>query len=166
MPKPRQLLNGFTAREVAAISGLSLHMVNYLAREAYLTPAYPGKGTRGTVRYYSYRDLVVAKLVQHLREAGIELKRLKEAISELSRSHWHTKDKKGALGFVATDGHKLFFPDSDGALTELTSDGQRAFAFVLDLQMAEKDVKSHLKGRRLLLFSLENKPLRPEARSA
>lgn len=67
MPKPRKLLNGFTAGEVAAISGLSLHMVNYLAREAYLSPAYAGEAARGKVRYYSYRDLVVARIVQHLR---------------------------------------------------------------------------------------------------
>jgi len=70
MPSPRKLLNAFPPREVSQITGLSLPMLDYLSRMGYLRPSYgSGPGVRGKVRYYSYRDLVIARIVQRLREA-------------------------------------------------------------------------------------------------
>src|SRR5215472_17194819 len=84
MPQPRTVLNGFTAREVERITGLSVPMVDYLSREGYLRPTYGLERVRGRVRFYSYRDLMVARIVQRLRERGIELRRLKQSIQRLS----------------------------------------------------------------------------------
>ena len=83
MPKPREVLNAFTAYEVWKITGLSIHMIDYLARDNYLNPTYAKGRVRGKVRYYSYRDLVVARIIQKLRESGIELRRLKKSIQLL-----------------------------------------------------------------------------------
>src|SRR5262245_19045004 len=92
MPVARRTLNGFTAQEVQRITGLSVHMINYLRRADILHPAY-GSGLRipkktkrrGSVRYYSYRDLVAARLVHRLRENGVELHKLKAAIQQVCR---------------------------------------------------------------------------------
>src|SRR5947209_6423673 len=125
MPKPRPVLNAFTAHQVTAITGLSIHMINYLAREGYLRPAYDQGHVRGRTRYYSYRDLVVARIVQRLREVGLELKRLKPAIKVLSSNEtWLAAGKERAISLLATDGKTLFYPDEKGALVELTRGGQ------------------------------------------
>ncbi len=89
MPKPRIALNGFTAAEVNAVSGLSRPMIEYLNRHGYLRPAYaPEDNPRGRVRYYSYRDLVVARLIQLLREGGIQLTRMRAATQQLSEDRF------------------------------------------------------------------------------
>lgn len=160
MPTPRKVLNGFTAREVAAVSGLSLHMVNYLARENYLTASYATVGRRGVVRYYSYRDLVVARLLHNLAQAGIEIRRIKPAILLLRESElWDKADQRSSLSFVATDGKDLFFPNANGTLTDLTNKGQLAFAFVLDVREATRSVKGEISPAKRKRFNLGRHPL-------
>jgi DNA-binding transcriptional MerR regulator len=161
MPKPKPVLNAFTAQQVKVITGLSVHMVNYLAREGYLTPAYDQGHIRGKTRYYSYRDLVVARIVQRLREIGLELKRLKPAIKLLSSSEtWLSAGKERAISLLATDGKTLFYPDERGALIELTRGGQRSFAFVLDVAKAQAEVKRRLTRKQLDRFEIRNRPLK------
>jgi len=165
MPKPKRVLNAFTAQQVNKITGLSVHMINYLAREGYLLPAYDQGRIRGRIRYYSYRDLVVARIVQHLREAGIELKRLKRGIQLLSsEGTWFKAGSDRKISLLATDGKKLFYPDEKGSLVELTREGQRSFAFVLDIAQAQSDIKRHLSRRQIELFELRNQPLQIDER--
>jgi DNA-binding transcriptional MerR regulator len=163
MPKPKRVVNAFTAQQVYQITGLSVHMINYLAREAYLTPTYGQDHVRGRVRYYSYRDLVVARIVQRLREVGIELKRLKRGIQLLSSdATWLKAGRIRSVSLLGTDGKKLFFPDANGALIELTREGQRSFAFVLDVARAQSEVKRQLSEKQVELFELRNRPLQIE----
>jgi DNA-binding transcriptional MerR regulator len=167
MPKPKRVANAFTAQQVRQITGLSVHMINYLAREEYLVPTYAQGSVRGKVRYYSYRDLVVARIVQRLREVGIELKRLKHGIQMLSSdTTWLRAGRARSVSLLGTDGKKLFFPDENGSLIELTREGQRSFAFVLDVARAQSDVKRSLSQRQLELFELRNRPLQIETHSS
>jgi DNA-binding transcriptional MerR regulator len=166
MPKPKRVLNAFTAQQVKKITGISVHMINYLAREGYLLPTYEQGHVRGKVRYYSYRDLVVARIVQRLREVGIELKRLKRGIRALSSDEtWLKAGKERSISLLGTDGKTLFYPDEKGSLIELTREGQRSFAFVLDVARAQSDVKRHLSQRQNELFELRNRPLRFDKRT-
>jgi DNA-binding transcriptional MerR regulator len=163
MPKPKRVLNAFTAQQVQQVAGLSVHMINYLAREGYLVPTYAQDSVRGKIRYYSYRDLVVARIVQRLREVGIELKRLKRGIQMLSSdATWLKAGRVRSIALLGTDGKKLFFPDENGSLVELTRDGQRSFAFVLDVTRAQSDVKRQLSSKQIDLFELRNLPLQVE----
>jgi DNA-binding transcriptional MerR regulator len=165
MPKPKRVLNAFTAHQVKKITGLSVHMINYLAREGYLVPTYAQAHVRGRVRYYSYRDLVVARIVQRLRDVGIELKRLKRGIQSLSSDEtWFKAGRARSISMLATDGKRLFYPDEKGSLMELTGEGQRSFAFVLDVARAQSDVKRHLSQRQIELFELRNLPLQIDER--
>jgi DNA-binding transcriptional MerR regulator len=167
MPKPKRVLNGFTAQQVRQVTGLSVHMINYLAREGYLVPTYAEHQVRGKVRYYSYRDLVVARIVQRLRDVGIELKRLKRGIQLLSSdSTWLKAGRVRSVSLLGTDGKRLFFPDENGSLIELTREGQRSFAFVLDVARAQSEVKRHLSQRQIELFELRNQPLQIDERAS
>jgi DNA-binding transcriptional MerR regulator len=143
-------------------------MINYLAREGYLVPTYAEHQVRGKVRYYSYRDLVVARIVQRLRDVGIELKRLKRGIQLLSSdSTWLKAGRVRSVSLLGTDGKRLFFPDENGSLMsliELTREGQRSFAFVLDVARAQSEVKRH--QRQIELFELRNQPLQIDERAS
>ena len=129
--RARQVLNGFSAKEVSSLTGLSLHTINYFAREGYLRPTYTHGGIRGKVRYYSYRDLVVARIIQKLTATGLELKRLKRAIKLLSQDD--TWKNAGSFHLLATDGRHIFYHLKNGSLLELRPNLQQSFAFVLDV---------------------------------
>lgn len=162
MPVPRKVLNAFPAREVSRITGLSLPMIDYLLREDLLRPSYGEEaGRRGKVRYYSYRDLVIARLIQRLREGGVQLGRLKAAVQTLCRDGpWVAKgDPMSRLNWLITDGSEVFLRNDDGFLDALTGSGQRAFAFVVNLSQLEAEVRERIPAAQRAHFDIENRSL-------
>lgn len=162
----KKVLNGFSAAEMASISKLSLHTINYLAREGYLRPTYAKGAVRGRVRYYSYRDLVVARIIKKLTATGLELKRLKRAIKLLSDDvTWQNTE---GLHLLATDGHQVFYRLKNGSLLDLKPKLQQSFAFVLDVTKTQAETKRLITDpKRRRRFALENHPLifeKPNAR--
>ena len=140
---------------------MSYHMLNYLSREGYLVPHYGKTGQRGRTRYYSYRDLVIARLVQRLLDCGLEIKRLKKDLKKLSRHpHWSEGRSSKELGLLATDGRRLFFVEGDNKVLDLTGNGQMAFAFVLDVVAARNDVEASLTLDQKRDFDLINRPIK------
>src|SRR5262249_45817358 len=142
--------------------GLTLPMINYLRREEMLVPSHcKGEGKRGKVRYYSYRDLVVGRLIQSLRDAGVELVTIKKAVECLRQDHiWsRSKDVPEVLRFVHTDGKDVFLLRKDGSLEHLRADRQRAFAFVVHLENLVTQVKAAMPQRKRIHFSLRNERL-------
>jgi len=162
MPRARKVLNAFTAREVHEITGLSRYMVDYLARDGYLEPHYADGRVRGRVRYYSYRDLIIVRIIQKLLKTGLELKRLKQALQLLRKdAAWVSRDAR-SMELLATDGSQIYFPHRNGSLVELTPARQQTFAFVLDIAKTQDDVRSRMGARKRDLYSLENRDLQFE----
>lgn len=159
--------NAFSAQEVARITGISLPMLDYLSRTEYLRPHYVTPGVRGKVRYYSYRDLVVARTIQRLRESGVELARIKIAIQELARDEtWlPQKVKNGSvpLRWLVTDGKRVLLYNDDGFFDELQPNGQRAFAFVISLTNMQAEVRRLVPRAKRSQYSMVNFPMGEEA---
>jgi DNA-binding transcriptional MerR regulator len=162
MPVPRRVLNGFTAADAHKITGLSRPMLDYLNREGLLRPSYTkSEGRRGYIRYYSYRDLAVARMVQRLRETGVELRKLKAAINRLSSpSTWaRTADPAKRLAWLVSDGKEVMLKSEDGFLDTFRADGQRVFTFVVNLDQLESEIKELVPLDRLAKFSMQQRPL-------
>lgn len=162
MPTPRKVLNAFPALEVSRITGLSVAMIDYLSRSNLLRPSYGDKsGGRGKVRYYSYRDVVIARLIQRLREGGVKLGPLKIAVHTLCRdAPWaHSVDPATRLNWLITDGREVFLKSNDGFLEVLTGSGQRAFAFVVNLGQLESEVRALVPATQRTHFDIQNRSL-------
>lgn len=151
----------FSPAQAAEIVGLSVHMLNYRARHGYLVPHYGGSGERGHVRYYSFRDLVVARLVKPLLDTGLEIGRLKCGIAKLCSEPRWTGSTGSTIRMLATNGEKLFFVNPNGSLRDLTHDGQLAFAFLLDVGSAQRDVQQCLPEDQLAHFTMRNGKSKP-----
>lgn len=162
MPVARNVLNAFTASEVSRITGLSEPMIDYLLRERMLSPSYgTGRGTRGKVRYYSYRDLIIARLIQTLRESGVQLGKLKRAVQALrADASWAGReDPTTRLIWLISDGREVFLRNQDGFLDAVTGGGQRAFAFVVNLPQLEAEVRDAVPLAKRGHFDLLNRSL-------
>jgi DNA-binding transcriptional MerR regulator len=176
MPRETRYLNAFSKSEVHKITGLSLHMIDYLERNGYLRATYrdprsaEGGERQGRVRYYSYRDLVVARIIQRLRETGVRLNRIKSAMQYLrSDEAWgFAKRQDSAIGpvkWLVSDGRQPKLKAEDGFLDELKVGGQRSFAFIVGIEGTQAELMKHpaLEGRRQE-FTMENRPLIPDKR--
>ena len=159
MNTAKKVLNAFSAAELAAITGLTLHTINYLAREGYLRPTYRRGKVRGKVRYYSYRDLLVARIIQKLTATGLELKRLRQAIKLLNEDKTWMGQEEGRFDLLTTDGHRIYHHLKNGSLLELTPRLQQSFAFVLDVTKTQRELKSLIGGNKRRRFDLANHPL-------
>jgi DNA-binding transcriptional MerR regulator len=159
MPKTKKVLNAFLASEVSKYTGLSGPMIDYLSHEGFLKPAYGNpEGTRGKVRYYSYRDLVIARVIQRLRDTGVELYRLKAAVQELNKHpRWVQlpDDPAKQIRWLVSDGRKVFIRNQDGFLDEVEKK-QRAFAFIVNLDGVAAEVKRKVPKKRRDNWSIDN----------
>ena len=168
MPRARTLVNAFTPKDVQNITGITSHMLNYLCRHGYLRPAYAtGKRARGKVRYFSYRDLVITSVVQNLRNTGVRLGRLKDAIQYLRHDYawFRTQNRRlKPIQWLVSDGKKVLLQHEDGFLDELRPGGQRAFAFVVSLGGVQSTVRALIEPKRRRHFSIENRPLKFESK--
>ena len=162
MPRTKKVLNAFLASEVSRYTGLSMPMIDYLSREGFLKPAYGNpEGRRGKVRYYSYRDLVIARVIQRLRETGVELYRLKAAMRELyEHQRWRElpADEGLQVRWLLSDGKRVYIRSHDGFLDDIEKK-QRAFAFVVNLDGVTAEVKRKVPKTKREHWSIENKGL-------
>jgi len=187
-PRARKVKNAFTVTELSEITGLQPAMLNFLIRHEYLKPTYREDHDfpvtekllpRGNSRYFSYRDLMIAKTIQRLLEAGVQLVRVKEALDELrSDKHWLVTTKltplERVIHWLVTDGKKVYLRDHDGFLDLLGKGHQRAFSFVVEMTSVRAEVCHGIKNsedkecrKKIAHFKLLNEePLfeRPQSR--
>ena len=75
--------DGFRAPEACRVVGISYRQLDYWARTGLLEPSLQGAGGSGTLRLYSFTDLVELRVVKRLRDTGIGLAKIRKAIEWL-----------------------------------------------------------------------------------
>lgn len=159
----QNIKNAFTLKEVSDITGLKPAMLNFLIRNEYLRPTYredhdftrrEKRRPRGNTRYFSYRDLMIAKTIQRLIDAGVQLVRVKEALVELrTDKHWLVTAKGAsvdrAISWLVTDGKKVYLRDQEGFLDLLAKGHQKAFSFVVELTSVRSEICNGIRSSRI-----------------
>jgi DNA-binding transcriptional MerR regulator len=143
MGKAEKLKDWFTIREAASLSGLTVTMIDYLAREDLLDPAGPKKRQRGRDRRYSFSDVVMLRAFQRMLQAKLSVKRLKSALAELDRVRRTITPDVLPADLLVTDGRDVYFKRTADVLEEITS-GQLTFAFVVEMNQIRQEVKKQL----------------------
>lgn len=141
MGQTKHLKDWFTIQEAGRLSGLTITMIDYLAREELLRPDMPGKlHGRGRDRRYAFSDVVLLRAIQRMLAAGLSVKRLKSALAVLDREI--TPDVLPA-DLLVTDGKDVYFKRTADVLEQITS-GQFTFAFVVEMNQIRQEVKKQL----------------------
>jgi DNA-binding transcriptional MerR regulator len=137
MTKPHNKNPCIPVSQASALSGLSTDMITYLGRHDILNPTIRG---RGRTRLYAFSDVMFLKVIADLLARGIEVKRLKQSLQRARAECERWIDIRSApRRFLVTDGTELFIRNR-GQLESKTKNGQLAFAFVLDLNIAHQAV--------------------------
>lgn len=136
----------YPAARAAKISGLSLAMVNYLCRMEIVEPSCSCKRSSGAVRHYSFGDLVALRLVAGLSKSGISPLRLKRGMQYLSKYQPEITLTSCPASHIVTDGQFIYLRDKKDRL-ERATDGQYAFAFVIEIDQIRQDVAKRMTAR-------------------
>ena len=134
----------FTAGSAAALSGLSLAMVNYLCRTDVVVPSgNEGIRGRGTRRRYSFGDVVALRLVARLSARGVQPLRVARSLKALRRLHPEITLTSLPATHVVTDGEHLYLRRPGDPL-ERALDGQMTFAFIFELSDLQREIASQI----------------------
>ncbi|HEX6682091.1 MAG TPA: MerR family transcriptional regulator [Candidatus Limnocylindrales bacterium] len=125
--------------------GISYRQLDYWARTALVVPSIRDASGSGTQRLYSFRDLVVLKVVKRLLDAGVSLQNIRRAIETLRA---YGADDLATITLIS-DGTSVYECRSPEEVVDLLQGGQGVFGIAIG--GAFKEVQgslSHLPAER------------------
>ena len=137
----------FSIRDIEKLTGLSPSMTDYLCRTKIIAPSNMGsKGRgRGKVRRFSFGDVVQLRTYAKLLKQGVSVKRLKEAHKTWSLHFKVLEIQTPPSEYLLTDGVRIYFRHPNKVLEELSTEGQLAFSFIIDLKQIHHEIVSEIK---------------------
>ena len=118
-------------------------MLNYLCREHLVEPSCDCVRGNGKPRHYSFGDIVALRLVARLSKAGISPLRLKKGLRYLKKFQPEITLRSLPATHLVTDGEVIYLRAGTDAL-ERATDGQYAFAFVIELEQIRAEVVARM----------------------
>jgi DNA-binding transcriptional MerR regulator len=118
---------GFRGVTACHAVGISYRQLDYWARTSLVVPSVRDASGSGTQRLYSFRDLVVLKVVKRLLDAGVSLQNIRKAIDTL-RSRG-VEDLAGIT--LISDGTTVYECRSAEEVVDLLQGGQGVFGIAV-----------------------------------
>lgn len=102
----------FNTKTIAKILGLSMRQIDYWDRTHFVKPSVSEASGYGSVRLYSFTDLVQLKVAKTLIDKGISLQKIRKAINYLRKNMSEVKKPLSELRLL-TDGETIFVITKD-----------------------------------------------------
>ncbi len=118
---------GYRGPTACAAAGITYRQLDYWARTGLVEPSVRRARASGAQRLYSFRDILVLKVVKRLLDTGISLQQIRAAVQHL-RDHG-TEDL--AQVTLMSDGVSVFECTSPDEVVDLLAGGQGVFGIAL-----------------------------------
>jgi DNA-binding transcriptional MerR regulator len=118
---------GYRGVTACHAAGITYRQLDYWARTGLVVPSVRDASGSGTQRLYSFRDIVVLKVVKRLLDAGVSLQNIRKAIETLRR--WHVADLAGIT--LISDGTTVYECRSAEEVVDLLQGGQGVFGIAV-----------------------------------
>lgn len=120
---------GFRAPEVCRLVGISYRQLDYWARTDLLKPSLREAQGSGTQRQYSFTDVVQLRVVKRLLDAGMSLKKVRQAM-DILRDRLDSDNPLSEVTLLS-DGQTIYAANSDQDVVDLFRGGQGVFGIAL-----------------------------------
>ncbi|HEC96738.1 MAG TPA: MerR family transcriptional regulator [Nitrospirae bacterium] len=135
----------FNTKAVSKIAGLSVRQVDYWDRTHFIKPSEREATGYGSIRLYSFTDLIQMKVAKALLDKGISLQKIRKAITYLKKNMPEVKRPLSELRFL-TDGETIFvLTRNKKKIIDTLKSGQVVFSIALG------DIVEDLKGEIIAL---------------
>ena len=114
---------GYRGAVAARAAGITYRQLDYWARTGLVVPSIRNAEGSGTQRLYSFRDILLLRVVKRFLDVGISLQQIRVAIDHLRT---RGADDLTELTLVS-DGFSVFEVTSANELFDLTRGGQGMF---------------------------------------
>src|SRR4030066_2164284 len=135
----------FNSKAVLKVTSLSFRQIDYWDRTHFIKPSVSEASGYGSVRLYSFNDLIQLKVAKTLMDKGISLQKIRKAISYLKKNMPEVEKPLSELKFL-TDGETIFVLTKDKkVIIDTLKSGQLVFSIALG------EIVEGLKGEILAL---------------
>jgi DNA-binding transcriptional MerR regulator len=126
---------GYRGPTACAAAGITYRQLDYWARTALVEPSVRAAHGSGSQRLYSFRDILVLKVVKRLLDTGISLQQIRAAVDHLRDRG--TEDLAGLT--LMSDGVSVYECTSPDEVVDLLAGGQGVFGIALGRIWQEVD---------------------------
>ncbi|MEX0826464.1 MAG: MerR family transcriptional regulator [Acidimicrobiia bacterium] len=135
---------GYRAPQVCKIVGITYRQLDYWARTDLLKPSLQTASGSGSQRLYAFGDIVQLRVVKRLLDAGMSLKKIRQAMDLLRDQLQSQTPLEGVT--LLSDGTTIYAAHSADELVDVFRRGQGVFG------IAVGPVQQELEGDILRLF--------------
>ena len=118
---------GYRGPTACSAAGITYRQLDYWARTGLVEPSVRGAHGSGSQRLYSFRDILVLKVVKRLLDTGISLQQIRAAVHHLRDRG--TSDL--AQVTLMSDGVSVYECTSPDEVVDLLAGGQGVFGIAL-----------------------------------
>jgi DNA-binding transcriptional MerR regulator len=129
---PDQLV-GFRGPTACQVVGITYRQLDYWARTGLVAPSIRSAAGSGSQRLYSFKDVLVLKVVKRLLDVGVSLQNIRLAVEHLRRRG--IRDLAGITLF--SDGTTVYECSSPEEVVDLLRGGQGVFGIAVGGAMKE-----------------------------
>ncbi len=132
---------GYRAPQVCKIVGITYRQLDYWARTALLTPSIRQAAGSGSQRLYAFGDIVQLRVVKRLLDAGMSLKRIRQAIGILSEQLHSARPLTDVT--LLSDGTTIYAAHSADEVVDVFRRGQGVFGIAVGPVQEELEGELH-----------------------
>lgn len=127
----------FNTKLTCKLTGISTRQIDYWDRTHLIKPSIREASGYGSVRLYSFIDLVQLKVVKTLKEQGVSLQKVRKSVTYLKKNFPQVRKPLAELKFI-TDGKTIFVLTRDKkVILDTLSKGQLVMSIAIG-QMIEQ----------------------------
>ena len=149
------IIESHSARMAALLAGLpSVSMIDYLERTGVFIPAKKRPKHRGARRKFTFRDVLVLKMIAVLLRNGASVAALKQALDGLQRLPWKAEeavleDRVGPLRHLVVSANRVYFARSKEELIDIAAGNQLSFSFIIDIEKLHTELAREWRQEQL-----------------
>ncbi len=118
---------GYRGPTACSAAGITYRQLDYWARTGLVEPSVRGAAGSGSQRLYSFRDILLLKVIKRLLDAGISLQQIRIAVQHLRARG--TDDLTRVT--LMSDGASVYECTSSDEVIDLLSGGQGVFGIAI-----------------------------------
>jgi DNA-binding transcriptional MerR regulator len=139
---------GYRGPTACSAAGITYRQLDYWARTGLVEPTVRGATGSGTQRLYSFRDILLLKVIKRLLDAGISLQQIRTAVQHLRARG--TDDLTTVT--LMSDGASVYECTSSQEVIDLLQGGQGVFGIAIggvwrEIEGSLSDLPSEKAGR-------------------
>jgi len=119
---------GYRGATACVAAGITYRQLDYWARTELLGPSIQGATGSGSQRLYSFRDILVLKIVKRLLDTGVSLQNIRKAVDHLRTRGVADLERMTLM----SDGSSIYECSSNDEIIDLLQGGQGVFGIAIN----------------------------------